>query len=49
MKNTTSSKASMSRCIAVWEKVCHLQGITSKEAQRLQQRLALNLFNQLTD
>jgi hypothetical protein len=47
MNNSTSRKAAMSRNIANWETVVSKQGKTSKEAQRLQLRLALNLFNQM--
>lgn len=47
MNNSSSSKAAMNRSIAVWERTVEKQGKSSKEAQRLQFRLALNLFNQM--
>jgi hypothetical protein len=45
--NTSSSKACMNRCVAVWEKTVHLEGKCSKEAQRRAHRLALSIFGQL--
>lgn len=47
MNNSTSRKSAMNRCIINWEAIVSKQGKTSKEAQRLQLRLALNLFNQM--
>lgn len=44
--NTISSKASMKRVVAAYERCVDKEGKGSKEAQRQAHRLALNIFGQ---
>lgn len=46
MNNSTSKKSAFNRCITNWERTVAKEGKSSKEAQRLQQRLVATLFDQ---
>ena len=46
MNNSTSKKAAFKRMHTNWETACIAHGMSSKEAQFYQQRMAMALFDQ---